>query len=131
MRLTVAQALVRFLAVQEIERDPKGYHVDEYGYSCMGCEIPGGIGAKLAAPERDVREALAAAADADWPVVVHGEVDRYEGVPSYESWWDVPVAEVATSEPVQAARAEYERARQAQRRHVRPPSDAPVAGGRR
>src|SRR5204863_6985812 len=34
-------------------RDPKGYHV-EYGYSCMGYEIPGGIGIKLAAPERDV-----------------------------------------------------------------------------
>ena len=36
-------------------RDPdaKGYHV-EYGYSCMGYEIPGGIGVKLAAPDRDV-----------------------------------------------------------------------------
>src|SRR5688572_3257071 len=34
-------------------RDPKGYHV-EYGYSCMGYEIPGAIGVKLAAPERDV-----------------------------------------------------------------------------
>ncbi|MEA2662665.1 MAG: hypothetical protein QOH08_2237 [Chloroflexota bacterium] len=34
-------------------RDPKGYHV-EYGYSCMGYEIPGGIGAKLAAPDRAV-----------------------------------------------------------------------------
>ncbi len=31
----------------------KGYHV-EYGYSCMGYEIPGGIGVKLAAPEREV-----------------------------------------------------------------------------
>jgi 3D-(3,5/4)-trihydroxycyclohexane-1,2-dione acylhydrolase (decyclizing) len=34
-------------------RDPKGYHV-EYGYSCMGYEIAGGIGAKLACPDRDV-----------------------------------------------------------------------------
>src|SRR4051812_2648625 len=34
-------------------RDPKGYHV-EYGYSCMGYEIPGGMGVKLAAPERGV-----------------------------------------------------------------------------
>jgi len=34
-------------------RDPKGYHV-EYGYSCMGYEIAGGLGAKLAAPEREV-----------------------------------------------------------------------------
>jgi 3D-(3,5/4)-trihydroxycyclohexane-1,2-dione acylhydrolase (decyclizing) len=34
-------------------RDPKGYHV-EYGYSCMGYEIAGGLGAKMAAPDRDV-----------------------------------------------------------------------------
>jgi 3D-(3,5/4)-trihydroxycyclohexane-1,2-dione acylhydrolase (decyclizing) len=34
-------------------RDPLGYHV-EYGYSCMGYEIAGGLGAKLAAPEREV-----------------------------------------------------------------------------
>jgi 3D-(3,5/4)-trihydroxycyclohexane-1,2-dione acylhydrolase (decyclizing) len=34
-------------------RDAKGYHV-EYGYSCMGYEIPGGLGVKLAAPEREV-----------------------------------------------------------------------------
>ena len=36
-------------------RDPagKGYHV-EYGYSCMGYEIPGGIGVSLAAPDRVV-----------------------------------------------------------------------------
>jgi 3D-(3,5/4)-trihydroxycyclohexane-1,2-dione acylhydrolase (decyclizing) len=34
-------------------RDPKGYHV-EYGYSCMGYEIAGGLGAKLACPDREV-----------------------------------------------------------------------------
>jgi 3D-(3,5/4)-trihydroxycyclohexane-1,2-dione acylhydrolase (decyclizing) len=34
-------------------RDPKSYHV-EYGYSCMGYEIAGGLGAKLAAPDREV-----------------------------------------------------------------------------
>jgi 3D-(3,5/4)-trihydroxycyclohexane-1,2-dione acylhydrolase (decyclizing) len=34
-------------------RHPKGYHV-EYGYSCMGYEVAGGIGAKLACPDRDV-----------------------------------------------------------------------------
>ncbi|GII85993.1 3D-(3,5/4)-trihydroxycyclohexane-1,2-dione acylhydrolase (decyclizing) [Sphaerisporangium siamense] len=32
---------------------PEGYHV-EYGYSCMGYEIAGGLGVKLAAPEREV-----------------------------------------------------------------------------
>ncbi len=34
-------------------RDPKGYHV-EYGFSCMGYEIAGGLGIKLADPEREV-----------------------------------------------------------------------------
>ncbi|MBB3212362.1 3D-(3,5/4)-trihydroxycyclohexane-1,2-dione acylhydrolase (decyclizing) [Herbaspirillum sp. Sphag1AN] len=32
---------------------PGAYHV-EYGYSCMGYEIAGGLGAKMAHPERDV-----------------------------------------------------------------------------
>ncbi|HUA04548.1 MAG TPA: 3D-(3,5/4)-trihydroxycyclohexane-1,2-dione acylhydrolase (decyclizing) [Solirubrobacteraceae bacterium] len=197
-------------------RDPeaKSYHV-EYGYSCMGYEIPGGIGVKLAAPERevyvlvgdgsylmlpgelvtavaervpivivlvdnhgyasigalsrsvgsggfgtlyrfpdngsvpvdpastevlpvdlaanaeslgarvircktvaDLRDALAGARAADGPVVVYIEADRYKGVPSYESWWDVPVAEVSEEETVRAARAEYERAHASQRQYL-------------
>jgi 3D-(3,5/4)-trihydroxycyclohexane-1,2-dione acylhydrolase (decyclizing) len=34
-------------------RTPNGYHM-EYGYSCMGYEIPGAMGAKLAEPTREV-----------------------------------------------------------------------------
>jgi 3D-(3,5/4)-trihydroxycyclohexane-1,2-dione acylhydrolase (decyclizing) len=34
-------------------RDAKGYQV-EYGYSCMGYEIAGGLGVKMAAPDREV-----------------------------------------------------------------------------
>src|SRR6185369_11983528 len=34
-------------------RDPKGYHL-EYGFSRMGYEIAGGLGVKLAEPEREV-----------------------------------------------------------------------------
>jgi 3D-(3,5/4)-trihydroxycyclohexane-1,2-dione acylhydrolase (decyclizing) len=33
--------------------DPKNYHV-EYGYSCMGYEIAGALGIKMAAPDREV-----------------------------------------------------------------------------
>ena len=33
--------------------DPRAYHI-EYGYSCMGYEIPAGIGVKLAEPAREV-----------------------------------------------------------------------------
>jgi 3D-(3,5/4)-trihydroxycyclohexane-1,2-dione acylhydrolase (decyclizing) len=202
-------------------RDPagKGYHV-EYGYSCMGYEIPGGIGVKLAAPERevyvlvgdgsyllmpgelvtavaervpivivlvdnhgyasigalsrsigssgfgtlyrfsdngsvpvdpastdvlpidlaanaeslgarvvrastieDLRDGLASARGADGPVVVYIEADRYAGVPSYESWWDVPVAEVSEEDTVRAARAGYERDHAAQRQYLRSADD--------
>jgi 3D-(3,5/4)-trihydroxycyclohexane-1,2-dione acylhydrolase (decyclizing) len=34
-------------------RSPNGYHM-EYGYSCMGYEIPGALGAKMADPTREV-----------------------------------------------------------------------------
>jgi len=34
-------------------RNPKNFHL-EYGYSCMGYEIAGGLGAKMAAPELEV-----------------------------------------------------------------------------
>jgi 3D-(3,5/4)-trihydroxycyclohexane-1,2-dione acylhydrolase (decyclizing) len=34
-------------------RTPNGYHM-EYGYSCMGYEIPGAMGAKMAEPSREV-----------------------------------------------------------------------------
>ena len=34
-------------------RDPKGFQV-EYGYSCMGYEIAGGLGVKMANPDREV-----------------------------------------------------------------------------
>ncbi len=34
-------------------RDPRGYHL-EYGYSCMGYEIAGGMGVAMADPSREV-----------------------------------------------------------------------------
>jgi len=54
----------------------------------------------------------------DRTVVIHIEVDRYASVPSYESWWDVPVAEVSGPASVRDARAAYEKAKQKQRRHL-------------
>jgi 3D-(3,5/4)-trihydroxycyclohexane-1,2-dione acylhydrolase (decyclizing) len=189
-------------------RDPKGYHM-EYGYSCMGYEIAGGLGVKMAAPDREVyvlvgdgsylmmaqeivtavqegikitivvldnhgfasigglseavgsggfgtryryrnaatgeldgdalpvdlaanaaslgarviradtlaalREALAAAASDPRTSVIVVPVDREARVGGYESWWDVPVAEVSTTREVQAARSAWEIARQRER----------------
>jgi 3D-(3,5/4)-trihydroxycyclohexane-1,2-dione acylhydrolase (decyclizing) len=201
-------------------RDPfgKGYHV-EYGYSCMGYEIPGGMGVKLAAPEREVfvligdgsylmlpgelataaamripivivlvdnrgyasigalsrslgaagfgthhrfsangalpldpvdapalpldlaanaeslgarvirahtidelRSALAQPRP-DGPLVIAIETDRYASAPDGEGWWDVPVAEVSTTETVQQARLAYEQARTRQRTYLEQPAN--------
>jgi 3D-(3,5/4)-trihydroxycyclohexane-1,2-dione acylhydrolase (decyclizing) len=66
----------------------------------------------------ELRDALARARDTEGVSVIVIEVDRYEGVPSYESWWDVPVAEVSELPAVQAARREYEAARRAERRFL-------------
>jgi 3D-(3,5/4)-trihydroxycyclohexane-1,2-dione acylhydrolase (decyclizing) len=58
----------------------------------------------------DLRAALAAARTVDRTVVIAIEADRYAAVPSYDTWWDVPVAEVSEVETVSEARAEYDRA---------------------
>ena len=190
-------------------RHPKNYHL-EYGYSCMGYEIAGGLGAKMAAPERDVYVmvgdgsylmmnseivtsiqenykliivlldnagfksigALSRSLGQDgfgtryvyphngiWPTdaagadvqtlpvdlaanarslgayviecktyedfvaalktvqttdrtsVIYIQNDRYVGIPGYEGWWDVPVAEVSEISSVQEAHAEWATAR--------------------
>jgi 3D-(3,5/4)-trihydroxycyclohexane-1,2-dione acylhydrolase (decyclizing) len=66
----------------------------------------------------ELRDALVAAKTVDRTVVIHVPVDRYEGVPGYESWWEVPVAEVSESAGVKAARKEYERDMARRRWHV-------------
>jgi 3D-(3,5/4)-trihydroxycyclohexane-1,2-dione acylhydrolase (decyclizing) len=189
-------------------RDPKGYHM-EYGYSCMGYEIAGGLGVKMAAPDREVyvlvgdgsylmmaqeivtavqegikitivlldnhgfasigglseavgsggfgtryRYRNAATGELDGEVlpvdlaanaaslgarairadtltalrdalettrseartsVIVVPVDREARVGGYDSWWDVPVAEISTSPEVQQARAAYDTARRKER----------------
>ena len=66
----------------------------------------------------ELRGALERATQATRTSVICIEVDRYEGVPNYESWWDVPVAEVATVEAVNAARRDYEKARKKEQRYL-------------
>ncbi|HET8980326.1 MAG TPA: 3D-(3,5/4)-trihydroxycyclohexane-1,2-dione acylhydrolase (decyclizing) [Solirubrobacteraceae bacterium] len=72
----------------------------------------------------DLRSALAGARDADGPVVIHIAADRYAGVPAYDGWWDVPVAEVSEQGSVRAAREGYEQARGAQRAYLKPGAPA-------
>ncbi|MFL5859408.1 MAG: 3D-(3,5/4)-trihydroxycyclohexane-1,2-dione acylhydrolase (decyclizing) [Solirubrobacteraceae bacterium] len=68
----------------------------------------------------DLRAALADAPATGGPTVVFIETDRYAGVPSYDSWWDVPVAETSTQDTVRAARERYEHDASAQRQLVEP-----------
>ena len=66
----------------------------------------------------ELKGALAEAKGMDRTVVIHIPVDRYEGVPDYESFWDVPVAEVSGMDSVAVAREEYARNKQAERRYL-------------
>jgi 3D-(3,5/4)-trihydroxycyclohexane-1,2-dione acylhydrolase (decyclizing) len=79
-----------------------------------------GLGAHVirAKNMEELRDALVAARDVDRTVVIHVPVDRYEGVPGYESWWDVPVAEVSESGDLDAARDEHERGSRLRRWYV-------------
>ena len=186
-------------------RHSKNFHL-EYGYSCMGYEIAGGLGIKMAAPEREVVvmvgdgsylmlcneivtsiqegykltivimdnqgfnsigglsrylgqegfgtryaypsdnklpddtseqpealpvdlamnarglgahviecktyddfvKAFKESKKTDKTTVIYIRNDRYVGVPGYESWWDVPVAEVSEMKSVKKARKEWE-----------------------
>jgi 3D-(3,5/4)-trihydroxycyclohexane-1,2-dione acylhydrolase (decyclizing) len=192
-------------------RDPKGYHL-EYGYSCMGYEVAGGLGVKMADPEREIyvmvgdgsylmmaqevvtsiqegykltiividnhgfasigglsqsvgsqgfgtrylyrdpdsgelggeylpvdfaanarslgayvieakdlgsfRKALEEAKEQTRTTVITIETDREQRVPGYESWWDVPVAEVSEVEGVKQARVSYEQAKKNERHYL-------------
>lgn len=194
-------------------RHPKNFHM-EYGNSCMGYEIAGGLGVKMAAPDREVfvvvgdgsylmlssdlatsvqeghklivvlwdnggfksigslsrslgqqgfgtrfvypqngslpddtagadvdmlhidypanarslgadviecttsdeyAAAIKTALKATKTTMIYIQNDRYIGVPGYESWWDVPVAEVSEMETVQEARKAWEIKRKEER----------------
>jgi 3D-(3,5/4)-trihydroxycyclohexane-1,2-dione acylhydrolase (decyclizing) len=63
----------------------------------------------------DVVVALGTARGMDRTTVIYVKNDRLQSVPGYESWWDVPVAEVSDIPSVAAARAEWERNRARER----------------
>jgi 3D-(3,5/4)-trihydroxycyclohexane-1,2-dione acylhydrolase (decyclizing) len=68
-----------------------------------------------------LKQALDEAKAADRITVIVVETEPGVGVPGYESWWDVAVAEVSQIEAVREARARYEEARTAERHHLAPP----------
>jgi 3D-(3,5/4)-trihydroxycyclohexane-1,2-dione acylhydrolase (decyclizing) len=62
-----------------------------------------------------LKTALGEARDANRTTIVKIDVDYDVRVPGYESWWDVPVAEVSEVETAQQAYAEYEVAKRKER----------------
>ena len=75
------------------------------------------LGARVIRAEgrEQVAAALTEARAADRTTVVVIEVDPSVRVPGYESWWDVPVAEVSESERVRETRRAYDERRAGER----------------
>jgi 3D-(3,5/4)-trihydroxycyclohexane-1,2-dione acylhydrolase (decyclizing) len=63
----------------------------------------------------DYAAAIQAAQKTDRTTVIYIRNDRYVNVPGYESWWDVPVAEVSDMPSVQAARKTWQEMRKKER----------------
>jgi len=74
-----------------------------------------GAAAYFADSESSFREALARAKEEKGTVLIHVKVDPEKRVPGFESWWDVPVAEVSEEESVHKALAAYRAGRANQR----------------
>jgi 3D-(3,5/4)-trihydroxycyclohexane-1,2-dione acylhydrolase (decyclizing) len=68
----------------------------------------------------EFRTALRQARSASRLTAIHIETDMLAPVPSSESWWDVPVSEVAQLESTQRARTVYESHKAEQRAFLRP-----------
>jgi 3D-(3,5/4)-trihydroxycyclohexane-1,2-dione acylhydrolase (decyclizing) len=56
----------------------------------------------------DFAAALSDARTQEQTTVIYIRNDRLHGVPGYDSWWDVPIAEVSEMPAVDAARQEWE-----------------------
>lgn len=78
-----------------------------------------GLGARAvrAHTRQQLEQALAEMRAHDSTTAVVIEVDKEQRVPSYESWWDVPVSEVSEIESIRQARAAYEEAVKKERRY--------------
>src|ERR1700759_3194511 len=66
----------------------------------------------------EFRVALGKAKAAARTTVVYIETDPLAPVPSSESWWDVPVAEIAALPSTQRAREDYQQNKQRQRNYL-------------
>ena len=77
-----------------------------------------GANACRATTRDDLESAMRAMRDHDRTSVVVVETDRNARVPGYESWWDVPIAEVSDVPAVQSARKEWRAGRAKERDYL-------------
>src|SRR6185437_12287000 len=80
--------------------------VQNHGFAANGESL----GAKVIRVKtiEEFRAAIATARASDVTTAIHIETDPLAPVPSSESWWDVPVSEVAALDSTQQARKAYE-----------------------
>jgi 3D-(3,5/4)-trihydroxycyclohexane-1,2-dione acylhydrolase (decyclizing) len=71
--------------------------------------------------------ALKTAKAATRSTLIHVETDPHAGSPDSQSWWDVPVSEVADLESTRSARQVYEQHKADQRPYLRPATGDPSA----
>jgi 3D-(3,5/4)-trihydroxycyclohexane-1,2-dione acylhydrolase (decyclizing) len=62
----------------------------------------------------EFRDALEASKGDDRTVLIYVRVDTEVSVPSFDGWWDVPIAEVSGEQSVNDAKRAYDEARQQQ-----------------
>jgi 3D-(3,5/4)-trihydroxycyclohexane-1,2-dione acylhydrolase (decyclizing) len=68
-----------------------------------------------ASTAKELQAALAEGKKQNRTAVVVIETAYDQRVPGYESWWDVPIAEVSERDAVKAAHRNYEQARKRER----------------
>lgn len=66
----------------------------------------------------DIQKAIQTSQNSSKTHVIVIDVDKTQRVPSYHSWWDVPVAETSTMKEVNQSRKEYEESRKQQNNYL-------------
>ena len=112
-----------------VERFGTSYRLRDASGQLAGAKLPidlaanaASLGATVlrASSIDELRDALKVARANAKTTVVHIETDPMVAAPDSASWWDVPVAEVATRDSTRSAPERYESERTIQREYFRP-----------
>jgi TPP-dependent trihydroxycyclohexane-1,2-dione (THcHDO) dehydratase len=141
VRLTVGQAVVRFLAANELAAradvvtgigtrwtdfttasrtvfaEPGGRFVN-LNVAAFDAAKQSGVDVLRTHSIEEFRQALAKARAADQTTLVYIATDPPAAAPASEAWWDVPVAEVAELATTRDARVAHDQAKERQRPYL-------------